>query len=67
LLNFKKKARVSLKILPETKLSKCLNSKITFLWLPVSGLKQPNLLERQEFHIHLKPKQNEIAVEGEVT
>jgi hypothetical protein len=67
LLNFKKKANVSLKILPEGKLSKCLNSKITFLWLPVCGLNQPNLLESQAFHIHLKPKENEIAVEGEVT
>jgi hypothetical protein len=67
LLNFKKKAHVSLKILPEGKLSKCLNSKSMFLWLCVSGLNQPNLLESQAFHVHLKPEKNEITVEGEVT
>jgi hypothetical protein len=64
LLNFKKKANVSLKILPEGKLSKCLNSKITFLWLPVCGLNQHNLFKN---HVHLKPKENEIVIEGEVT
>jgi len=66
LLNFKKKTHVSLKILLEGNLSKCLNSKIMFLWLPVSGFNQQNLFENQAFHVHLKPTQK-IVVEGELT
>jgi hypothetical protein len=66
LLNIKKKTAVSLKVLPKGKLSKWLTSKTAFLWLCVSGLNQTNLSENQIFHVHLKPKQNQIMVEGEL-
>jgi hypothetical protein len=56
LLNFQKKPEIPLKTLSEGKLSECLKSKITFLWLPVSGAEKTNFSTNQIFHIHLKPK-----------
>ncbi len=67
LLNFQKKLDMSLKMLSRSKLSECLKSKITFLWLPVSRTKKSGFWANQIFHIHLKPKQNKIKVEGEIT
>ncbi len=65
LLNFQKKPDIPLKMLLQGKLAECLKSKITFLWLPVSATKKTSFWANQIFHIHLKPKQNKITVDGE--
>jgi hypothetical protein len=67
LLNFQKKPDIPLKKLTQSKLSEYLKSKTTFLWLPVSASEKKNFSENEIFHIHLKPRQNEITVKGEIT
>jgi hypothetical protein len=67
LLNFQKKPDNPLKILPQGKLSEYLKNKTAFLWLHVSTSGKTSFSENQIFHIHLKPKQNKITVDGEET
>jgi hypothetical protein len=67
LLNFQKKPDISLKMFGQSKLSECLKSKTTFLWLPVSGTEKTLFSGNQIFHVHLKPNQNQKAVQGEET
>ena len=67
LLNFQKKPDIPLKKLMHSKLYECLKSKSTFLWLHVSSFGKKGFSENQIFHVHLKPKQSEIAVKGEET
>jgi hypothetical protein len=52
---------------PQGKLSKYLKSETLFFWLPVCTTKKQIFPENQIFHVHLKPKQTEIVVEGEET
>jgi hypothetical protein len=67
LLNFQKKPGIPLKMLQQSKLAECLKSKTSFLWLPVSATEKKNFWANQIFHVHLKPKQNKITVDGEDT
>ena len=66
LLNFHKKPDIPLKMFPIGKLSEYLKSKTTFLWLPVFESEKTGFSKNQIFHVHLKPKQIEMA-EGEDT
>jgi len=65
LLNFQKKPELSLKKLPQGRLSKYLKSQTLFFWLPVFTAEKKIFLKNQIFHVHLKPKRNKITVKGE--
>jgi hypothetical protein len=65
LLNIQKEPDIQFKILSTGKLSECLKSKTTFLWLPVFKSKKTYFSENQISHVHLKPEKTETAVDGE--
>jgi hypothetical protein len=63
LQKFKKPEYVSLEILSESKLSKCLSSKSSFLWLLVSSVSEYDFFENQIFGFCLTPNNAKIVVE----
>jgi hypothetical protein len=67
LLNFQKKTEIPIKILPESKLSKCLEGKHRFLWLSVPNLRKTVFSINPMIHFHLKPDKTIRTVKGEET
>ena len=67
LLNFQKKTEISIKLLLESKLSKCLEGKQQFLWLSVPNFKKTVFSINQLFQVHLKPYKTIKTVKGEET